>query len=637
MHSNAEIAAAFTELADRMAVTESKPFRLMAYHKAAELFATLPDSLEVLAREGTLKDLPGVGPAIREKVESLLATGTFPALEKSRAEVPDGLLALTKVSGVGVKTAVKVWNDVGAQTFADVVDAARGGGLATVPGVGAKVVGAVVAAADAADEATGPGRDGELAFLRDRVALVLDALEDHVRDELGDDAEFDATGEYARGIELPGGASVLVVVEQLASIDALATRLEERGWNLAHGPSPASDDLRLLHFVAPSGMPVDLWCATHVGAPTAGLAAVGPDVHAALVLQRLATGGGGTSSSRATSTTKSAGGLETIEVTARAAAARDASARGGGAGTAAAAGARATTATRPRRVSVLEPARPEDWIYASSGLQVVPPELRDMPDALELAASGDLPELVVEEQLIGELHCHSEWSDGKATILEMAVAAMQRGDRYMAITDHSAPYAMVGGLGEQRLLAQAEEVAKVNAELGGELTVLCGSEVEITGDGELGLPDHVLAKLDWAVASLHMGQRQSAEQVKARVEIALRNPLIDVIGHPTSRRLQRRPRTALDVGWLIEVAAETGTFLEINANPDRLDLDAEQARMALAAGVTLCIDSDAHRPSTLALRSHGVQVARRAGATAAQVANTFDLDALRTAQPRNRA
>jgi DNA polymerase (family 10) len=214
------------------------------------------------------------------------------------------------------------------------------------------------------------------------------------------------------------------------------------------------------------------------------------------------------------------------------------------------------------RVREAEPERPDDALYAALGAMAVPPELRDLPDALAAARRGELPPLVREEELVAELHCHSDWSDGKATILEMATAALERGDRYMAITDHSAPYAMVGGLGDERLQAQAEEIDRVNAELAGAFTVLRGSEVEVGADGQLGLPDAVLARLDWAVASIHVAQKQDAATITRRIETAMRNPLIDVIGHPTSRRLLRRGRTKLDVARLVELAAETGTMLE---------------------------------------------------------------------------
>jgi DNA polymerase (family 10) len=219
----------------------------------------------------------------------------------------------------------------------------------------------------------------------------------------------------------------------------------------------------------------------------------------------------------------------------------------------------------------------------------------------------------------------------------MARAAVARGDTHNAITDHSAPFAMVGGLDAARLAEQADEIDIANAEMGGEFTVLKGIELEVLADGSLGLDDQTLATLDWVVASTHVSQRQSAAEMTARVEAAMRNPFVDCIAHPTGRTLLRRPPSNVDTDRLIELALETGTLLEINANPRRLDMSADLARRALEAGVTIAVNSDAHGANTLSVRSYGVPVARRAGATPSQVVNTWGWSALRDTQKRWRA
>ncbi|MCW2949985.1 MAG: PHP-like protein, partial [Thermoleophilia bacterium] len=215
-----------------------------------------------------------------------------------------------------------------------------------------------------------------------------------------------------------------------------------------------------------------------------------------------------------------------------------------------------------------------------------------------------------------------------------AAGAIERGYGHTVITDHSHSLFITNGLNEAALAAQWREMEAVRATLPGGFELLQGTEMEILPDGSLDFSDAVLRRLDWVVASIHTKQRQSADEINARIEIAMRNPYVDCIGHPTCRLLLRRPKTALDSDRLIALAAETGTFLEINASPDRLDLDAETAERAAAAGVLLCIDSDAHGPNTFGLVEHGVAIARRAGLTAEQVLNTREWSAIRDMQKR---
>jgi DNA polymerase (family 10) len=289
-------------------------------------------------------------------------------------------------------------------------------------------------------------------------------------------------------------------------------------------------------------------------------------------------------------------------------------------------------------------AGPTAWLplAMSADHAAVPYELR------ERVLAGLDPELiptdlVTAEDLRGELHAHSDWSDGRAPIIEMARAARERGDEYFLVSDHSAPYAMVGGLDDDRIQAQAEEIARANATLAEEhaagapaFRVLHGSEVEILADGSLGLGDDTLRRLDWVVASIHVSQKQDAATILERMRKVIENPLVDAIGHPTSRRLLKRHKTALDVGALVELAAQHDVALEINANPDRLDLDSDDAALALSRGVRLTINTDAHRPDTLALRDHGVAVARRAGARRGDVVNSLPVEELLAGRRRNR-
>lgn len=253
-------------------------------------------------------------------------------------------------------------------------------------------------------------------------------------------------------------------------------------------------------------------------------------------------------------------------------------------------------------------------------------------------------ELVTSEHIRGELHAHSTWSDGRASIYEMACAARDQGDSYFLVSDHSAPYAMVGGLTFDRLKAQKQEIVEARERLASDhaergvrsIQLLHGIEVEILKDGSLGLPDNALEDLDWVVAAMHTALTQSEQQIKKRIQRVIDHPLVDALAHPTSRRLLQRERTQLDVGWLIEAAAERALVLEINANPERLDLDSNHARRALNQGAKLVINCDAHHPTHLAFRAHGVAVARRAGARSDQIVNCLEIDQIHAQRRRNR-
>ena len=249
--------------------------------------------------------------------------------------------------------------------------------------------------------------------------------------------------------------------------------------------------------------------------------------------------------------------------------------------------------------------------------------MREDSGEIEAAREGNLPELITRDDIIADLHMHSTWSDGKHTIREMVDACIQRGLRYIAITDHSRSLGIANGLSIERLLAQADEVRRLNAELSGKIQVLAGTEMDIKADGSLDYPDEVLAQMDFVIASLHSGLQQKRPQVTERLLNAIRNPYVDMIGHPSARQFPNRE--AVDADWdAVLAAAKThDTILEINANPLRLDLKPELARLAKDSGVLLAINTDAHQIAHLDLMDYGVTNARRGWVEAAHVVNTW--------------
>jgi DNA polymerase (family 10) len=274
----------------------------------------------------------------------------------------------------------------------------------------------------------------------------------------------------------------------------------------------------------------------------------------------------------------------------------------------------------------------EAEVYASIGIAYIPPELRENQGEIEAAEAGSLPDLIETTDLRGDLHVHSDWTDGRASLEQMALAAQENGLDYLCFCDHSQALAMTGGLNPERLLAQIEAIRQLDARLQGK-RLLSGTEVDILSDGHLDLPDEILAHLDFVTASIHSGFGQSQEQIMERLLSAMRNPYVRSIGHPSGRLLGRREPYDVDVEVLARAAAETNTYLEINGSPDRLDLTASAARRAKALGATLVVCSDAHSPADFVNLKFGIGEARRGWICATDVANTQPWDILRNGYP----
>jgi DNA polymerase (family 10) len=263
----------------------------------------------------------------------------------------------------------------------------------------------------------------------------------------------------------------------------------------------------------------------------------------------------------------------------------------------------------------------EEEVYELLGLPYIEPELRENRGELDAAREGKLPKLITLDDIRGELHCHTTASDGRNSIEEMAAMALERGYEYLAITDHSATHGFGNDVQPRELLKQLERIRKIDAKLDG-IKLLAGSEVNVLPNGTLDYEDEVLEELDWVVASLHTSFRMKEKEMTARMIHAMEHPLVDAIGHPTGRKIEKREAYALDIEAVVEAAIRTGTFLEINSAPDRRDLNEQNARHAAEMGALLVIDSDSHGVETLANIRYGVATARRGWVTAKQVANT---------------
>jgi DNA polymerase (family 10) len=567
---NGEIAEAFEELASLYELDGAVVYRVVAYRNAAKAIREAGVSVAEMAKQGRAAELAGVGKTIAEKIDALLETGTIPSADKLKARIPAGLIAVTRIPGLGPKRARLLYEHLGISSLDDLRAAAEQGRLKDVPGFGAKAEENVMAALAA-------GADGRpkarmiLSKALDVGEELAESLREHpaaLKVELAGSARRQA--DTVKDLDIVVAASdPAALVEHFCSLQAV---------DVVHSSGEAGAKV-LTH----SGLPVDL--------------RIVPEEAFGNLLQHF-TGSGKHNEALRTAAVKR--GLHVSEY----GIADDAS------------GESIACAT-------------EEEVYERLGMQWIPPELRENRGELEAAREGRLPDLIELSDIRGDLHMHTTLSDGHASIEEMAEAARELGHDYIAITEHSASHGFGNDVQPKDLLRQTERIRSLDLD---GITILPGTETNVMPDGSLDYADDVLEQLDWVIASLHTSFRISEKEQTDRMLRAMEHPLVDAIGHPTGRLLERREAYAIDVDRVIEKAVETGTFLEINANPDRRDLNDVYAKAAAEAGVTLVIDSDAHWPRTLKNMRYGVATARRAWITAAQVANTrpwADVDKLR--------
>jgi DNA polymerase (family 10) len=585
--TNREIADVFYAIADTMEILGEDVFRSRAYRRAGDAIVDLSVPLATMRERDDLTGVPGIGKAIADKVAELLDTGNLQFYEKLKAKVPPGVLELLRVPNVGPKMAGRLYSELGIGGIADLKAAIEAGRLNGVKGFGEKTIAGIlqgIAAAEGRDKRT-------LLFeaLRYAESLIaaLRAADPNVR-------EASPAGSLRRARETIGDLDILV-----ASGDPAATVRAFTALPLVAAVESSGDEKATVYLH--NGLQADL-------------IALPPHMWGS-ALQHFTGGKQHNIRFREMAIQR---GLSFSEHGFR-------EIRKGSV-------VRPEADAAPEAVAAkLLACATEEEVYATIGLPYIPPEIRENAGEFEAAAAGRLPRLVELAQLQADLHMHSVWSDGKASIGEMAEAARARGYRYMAITDHSAYLGVTNGLDGARLRKQAAEVAALNAAYearGIDFRILRGVEVDITADGALALPDDVLAELDIVVASPHVKLSQPPAQATERLLRAIRNPHVDILGHPTGRLIGSRAGAEIDVEAIGRAAAETGTLLEVNAGPDRLDLDAPSVRRVLELGANITINSDSHHPDNLSWIRLGVLTARRGWAEAERVANTWDVEKL---------
>ncbi len=563
---NREIAAILYEMAELLELHAENRFKIIAFSKAARAIESLKEDIVQVCREKRLQSIPGVGKAIAQKVEEYLRTGRIQSHQELLAQTPSGQAELLKISGLGPKTINMLHEKLNISNLDDLEKAATEHSIRRLPRMG---------------ETREKNILRSIERYKKRSQRILYSTAEPIVNEiltyLGGIAGLEhitAAGSFRRGKETVGDIDILATATSPEEVVASFVRMPMVEEVLAKGPTKAS-------VIVQETIQVDLRIVEHRSYGTVLQYFTGSKDHN-VRMRQLALGRGYSLSEY--SLTRLADSQDLFYET-------------------------------------------EEEVYAALGLQYIPPEMREENGEIEAALQGRLPSIVELKDLRGDLHVHSSWSDGRASVQEMAEAALVLGYEYIAICDHSPSIGIAGGLVPEKLEQKIEAVAAANEALEG-ITILVGTEVDIKADGALDYPDELLARCNVVVASVHMGQQQTERAITGRLISAIENKNVDIIGHPTGRIINQREPYDLDLQAVLEAAARTGTALEINAYPGRLDLNDINARAAKDMGVRMSINTDAHDPKMLLNMKYGVNVARRAWLEKKDLLNAMSLHEL---------
>ncbi|MGM0516288.1 MAG: DNA polymerase/3'-5' exonuclease PolX [Pseudomonadota bacterium] len=563
---NREIAECFDRLATLLEIEGSNPFRVRAYRNAARVIEGQGAQMSALLAEGQdLSELPGIGEDLSAKIATLVETGSLPLLEEVEKRVPAALAKMTEIEGLGPKRVGQLYRELDIRSIEDLEQALEDGRVHELDGFGEKLEGSIA-------EGIANLQDGEQRMRWADAEAIAEPLADWLR-EIEGVKQVSLAGSYRRCKETVGDLDILVSCRKDSSVMDRFVEHEEVARVVSHGTTRSSVHLR-------SGLQVDLRVVPAVSFGAALHYFTGSKAHNIAVRRR---------------------GVERGYKINEYGVYRDDDRLAG---------------------------RTEEEVFESVELPYIAPELREDRGEIDAAESHELPELVTLEDLRGDLHSHTDATDGADDLETMARAAAERGHEYLAVTDHSKAVRVANGLDADRLLEQVDAIEALNDQLDG-ITLLKGIEVDILADGRLDLSDDVLERLDVVVCSIHSRFNLSEKQQTERVLRAMENPHFNILAHPTGRLINRRRPYAIDLGRVIKAAAERGAILEVNAQPSRLDLDDRACLLAREHGVKVAISTDAHGTAQLDNLRFGVNQARRGWLTADDVVNTRDLAGLR--------
>ena len=563
--SNEQIADLFENMAALLEMKGDTIFKIRAYQRAARTIGQLSFSLEQAVNEGMdLKSVPGIGDAISKKIQELVTTGRVATYERIKGELPDGVLSLMNVPGIGPKTAMLIAQESGASTIEGVEKAILDGRLASLPGLGEKTAQNILK-----NIRSLRGKDRRVPI--GQAVVVAEQVISGLRDACPGLDKVSPAGSLRRWRETIGDIDIMATARDPAQVMNGLAGLPFVQDVLGQGTKKTS-------VVVEPGLQVDLRIVEDDSFGAMLQYFTGSQQHN-IRLREYANRRGLS--------------LNEYGIT-------------------------------PLDTGNLEKYADEGAFYDRLGLPLIPPEMREGLWEIDLAEQNALPELVEISDIQGDLHVHSDWSDGRDQLELMVEAAAGRGYRYVALTDHSAGRGIANGLSHDRLLQQIQVLRSLEGHRN--IKVLCGSEVDIRADGSLDYPDELLGKLDVVVASVHSAMGQDSEKMTQRVIEAMHNPYVTVIGHPTCRLLGSRDPVHVDMEALFRVAVETGTALEINGAPERLDLKDTHVLRARELGVPLMISTDSHADTQLDNMRFGVAVARRGCCEAKHIVNTLGVE-----------
>ncbi|TFG69588.1 MAG: DNA polymerase/3'-5' exonuclease PolX [Methanomassiliicoccus sp.] len=557
---NSEVAAVFHEIADLLEI-QGVSFRPQAYRRAAQNIGQMEDPLLDVMKDGELEELPGIGKAMARTIQELLETGELEYLKTLRAEVPSGLLELIRIPNVGPKTAMLLHRKLGISSLEQLKKAIDEHRLAAMKGLGEKTEERIRQGISLVEASIGRTLLGE-------ALPMAEAYMEHLRGS--NDMMMSVAGSLRRGKDTVGDIDILVGSDDPAAIMDAFISYPLVDAVIASGSTKSSVRLK-------GGMQVDI-------------RAVEPSSYGAA--QQYFTG-----SKEHNVALRRIGVEKGLKLNEYGLFERDS-------------GREVASAT-------------EEDVYRALGFPLIPPELREGSGEIEAALNGALPELINEDQVLGDFHVHTDWSDGANTIDEMVASAIAKGYEFVAITDHSQSLRIANGLTPERLNDQVRKVREADERADGRIRVLAGSEVDIKVDGSLDFPDDVLMDLDVVIGSVHSRFQMDKREMTARVVNAIESGMIDILGHPTGRLLGQRAPYGIDLPAVLDAAAMNGVCVEINSFPDRLDLKAEDCRAAKGHGVVVSIGTDSHSIEHMDFIRLGVITARRGWLEAKDVLNTY--------------
>jgi DNA polymerase (family 10) len=560
---NREIAGILYQMAELLELHAENRFKIIAYSRAARAIESLTEDIEQVCRDGRLEGIPGVGKAIAEKIKEYLRTGRIQSYQDLLADTPQGLAELLQISGLGPKTVFMLHEKLDITNLDELEKAAREHSIRRLPRMGVVREKNILKSIERYRKRSNRILYSTAESIVDEILTYLGGIEglEHAT----------AAGSYRRRKETVGDIDILATAARPEEIVAAFVKMPLVEEILAKGPTKAS-------VIMNDTIQVDLRIVEHRSYGTVLQYFTGSKEHN-VSMRQLALDRGYSLSEY--SLTRLANGQDLFF-------------------------------------------DQEEEVYQALGLQYIPPELREDRGEIEAALGGKLPRLVEAKDIRGDLHVHSIWSDGRASIIELAQAARSLGYEYIALSDHSPSVGIAGGIGREKMEEKIEAVAEANDSLEG-ITILMGAEVDIKADGSLDYPDDLLERMDVVVASVHMAQQQKERTITGRLISAIENQNVDIIGHPTGRIINQREPSDMDFHAVLEAAARAGTALEINAHPSRQDLNDVNARAAKEMGVQMSINSDAHDAGQLLNMKYGINVARRAWLEKKDLINAMDL------------